>query len=146
MNLVSSIKKEYNEFKLCHKNIYNISFHIFCGFIYMSYFFLLFGKYKNIVLGLYLFLLIISINYLYVDVIIGVTLVIMLNLPIYKNTLSNKYIFLLFLLFYFLPDLSHFITGEKTVMNINNINLYTVFVNIFYLLPFSIMCFLSYSS
>ena len=146
MNLVSSIKKEYNEFKLYHKNIYNISFHIFCGFIYMSYFFLLFGKYKNIVLGLYIFLLAYSINYLYIDLIIGVTLVIMLNLPIYKNTLSNKYIFLLFLFFYFLPDLSHFITGEKTVMNINNINLYTVFVNIFYLLPFSIMCFLSYSS
>ena len=56
-----------------------------------------------------------------------------------KYKLKKANIFLLFLVFYFLPDLSHYLTNESSMLNINNITSLSLFTNIFYLLPFSIM-------
>lgn len=56
-----------------------------------------------------------------------------------KYKISKTNIFILFLVFYFLPELSHYLTKEKTILNINNITFLKIFTNIFYLLPFSIM-------
>jgi len=61
---------------------------------------------------------------------------------IYTN-LNTIHLSIIFLIFYFLPDLSHYLTGEKTVMTLENITIESLFVNIFYLLPFSFVCLLN---
>jgi hypothetical protein len=133
------ILKEYNDFKVYHKNIYNIYFHIFCGFIFMTFLFLLFKKYKNIALILYSLLLLFTINNLLITFTICAILFILISI-ISKYKFSNISMLILFLIFYFLPDLSHYLTAEPSMLNINNITPLSLFTNIFYLLPFSIMC------
>jgi hypothetical protein len=133
------LKKEFIEFKTYHKNIYNIFFHIVCGFIFMSFLFLLSKNYSNILLFAYLLLILFTIKNLFVTIIIFIILFIMVYF-IKKNKLSQVNIFLLFLVFYFLPDLSHYLTNEPSMLNIKNITPLSLFTNIFYLLPFSIMC------
>jgi hypothetical protein len=132
------IKKEYVEFEKYHKNIYNIYFHIVCGFIFMSFLFLLFNNYKYIILIIYSLLILFTIKNLFITFII---LIILLNMIYFINKykFNIKIIFLLFLVFYFLPDLSHFLTNEPSMLNINNITPLSLFTNIFYLLPFSLM-------
>lgn len=132
------IKKEYLEFEKYHKNIYNIYFHIVCGFIFMTFLFLLFNNYKYIILIIYSLLILFTIKNLFITFII---LIILLNMIYFINKykFNIKIIFLLFLVFYFLPDLSHFLTNEPSMLNINNITPLSLFTNIFYLLPFSLM-------
>ena len=132
------IKKEYVEFEKYHKNIYNIYFHIVCGFIFMTFLFLLFNNYKYIILIIYSLLILFTIKNLFITFII---LVILLNMIYFINKykFNIKIIFLLFLVFYFLPDLSHFLTNEPSMLNINKISPLSLFTNIFYLLPFSLM-------
>lgn len=137
--MIKNIKEEFSEFKLYHKNIYNISFHIFCGFIFMSFFFLLFKKNKNVALLFYSIILLFTIHNIVISITIFLVLFIFINI-FFKNYTSTTTILSLFLVFYFLPDLSHYLTKEKTVLNINNITFFKIFTNIFYLLPFSILC------
>ena len=131
------IKKEFIEFEKYHKNIYNIYFHIVCGFIFMT--FLLCNNYSNGLLIIYSLLLLFTINNLPVILIIFIILFIMVYL-VKKYKFKTEIIFLLFVVFYFLPDLSHYLTNEPSMLNINNITPLSLFTNIFYLLPFSIMC------
>jgi hypothetical protein len=133
------LKDEWDEFKKHHKNIYNILFHILCGFIYMSVIFLLFKSYKNIALIVYILLLFISKINIYIIFVIFISIYIIINYLI-KNNIKSLYLIILFIIFYFLPDLSHYLTNEKTVLNINNITFIKIFLNIFYLLPLSIQC------
>jgi len=133
------IKKEFNEFEQYHNNIYNIYFHIVCGFIFMTFLFLLSNKYSNLFLILYSLIILFTIHNLFISIIIFIVLFIM-NYFIKKNNFSKTNIFMLFLVFYFLPDLSHYLTNEPSMLNINNITPLSLFTNIFYLLPFSIMC------
>ena len=51
------IKEEFIEFEKYHKNIYNIYFHILCGFIFMTFLFLLSKKYSYILLSFYTLLI-----------------------------------------------------------------------------------------
>ena len=133
------IKKEFIEFEKYHKNIYNIYFHIVCGFIFMTFLFLLSKNYSNLLLFIYSLLIFFTIHNIFITFIIFFITFIMINyVKKHKLTLSN--IFLLFLSFYFLPDLSHYLTNEPSMLNINNITPLSLFTNIFYLLPFSIMC------
>jgi hypothetical protein len=137
MNII--IKKEFIEFEKYHKNTYNIYFHIICGFIFMTFLFLLSKNYINILLFLYILLILFTINNLFITFIIFIILFIMIYfVKKYKFTTVN--IFLLFLVFYFLPDLSHYLSNEPSMLSINNITPLSLFTNIFYLLPFSIMC------
>jgi hypothetical protein len=134
-----SIKKEFVEFEKYHKNVYNIYFHIFCGFIFMTFIFLLSKKYSYLLLILYSLLLLFTIDNILITFIIFIILFIMIHVT-KKYKISIIKAFILFLVFYFLPDLSHFLTNEPSMLNINNITTFSVFTNIFYLLPFSIMC------
>lgn len=132
------IKKEFIEFEKYHKNMYNIYFHVVCGFIFMTFLFLLLNTHSNILLILYSLLILFTINNLFITFIIFIVLFVMLYF-IKKNKFNTSIILLLFLVFYFLPDLSHYLTNEPSMLNINNITLLSLFTNIFYLLPFSIM-------
>jgi uncharacterized membrane protein YGL010W len=133
------IKKEFNEFEKYHKNNYNIYFHIFCGFIFMTFLCLLSNNYSNILLILYSLLILFTIHNLFLTFTIFIVLFIMIYfIKNYKLSIITK--FSIFLTFYFLPDLSHYLTNEPSMLNINNITPLSLFTNIFYLLPFSIMC------
>ena len=132
------IKKEFIEFEKYHANIYNIYFHIICGFIFMTFLFLLSNNYSNILLIMYSLLLQFTIYNLYVTFIIFIIIYFMIYF-MKKYKLKKANIFLLFLVFYFLPDLSHYLTNESSMLNINNVTSLSLFTNIFYLLPFSIM-------
>jgi hypothetical protein len=140
----SSIQNELNEFKKYHKNKFNVTFHIICGIFFMSFLLLKFGRYKNIALLGYFILLLLTINSKknpdagIINIIIAAFLFITIS-KLKEFKYSQFYLTFLFLIFYFLPDVSHYLTNEKTVMNINNITLFSAFVNIFYLLPFSIL-------
>ena len=135
------IKNEFIDFEKYHKNIYNIYFHILCGFIFMAFLFLLTKNYSNILLIIYSLLILFTIHNLFITFIIFIILFIMIYF-IKKYKLLTINIFILFLVFYFLPDLSHYLTNEPSMLNINNITPLSLFTNIFYLLPFSIMCLL----
>ncbi len=187
----SVIEKEFTEFKKYHKNINNIYFHIFCGFIYMTLLFLLFKEYSYILLFIYFLLILFTLSgcfeqkdkyvFPYTDpgktiitqlpevawidedysennlkttknIIISFIILIVLFVMIYCfkkyriidslkfSTNTNTKLIILFLIFYFLPELSHKLTKEPAMLNINNITPLSIFVNIFYLLPFSLMC------
>ncbi len=133
------LKKEFIEFEKHHKNMYNIFFHIVCGFIFMTFLFLLLNPYSNILLILYSLLILFTIHNLFITFIIFIIVFVMVYF-IKKNKFNTTNIFLLFLVFYFLPDLSHYLTNEPSMLNINNITPLSLFTNIFYLLPFSVMC------
>jgi len=133
------IKKEFIEFEKYHKNIYNIYFHIVCGFIFMTFLFLLSNNYSIVLLILYSLLILFTINNLLITFIIFIILFVMVYF-VKKYKLKKVTIFLLFLMFYFLPDLSHYLMSEPSMLNISNITPLSLFTNIFYLLPFSIVC------
>ena len=114
------IKKEFIEFEKYHKNIYNVYFHIICGFIFMTFLFLLSKKYSNVLLIIYSLLILFTIYNLFITIIICIILFIMVY-SVKKYKFKTEIIFLLFLIFYFLPDLSHYVTNEPSVLNINNI-------------------------
>ncbi len=132
------INKEFTEFSQCHKNIYNIIFHIACGIIYITLFLLLFENKKFIILFIY-FLIILFTTHIIISLTIFIIIFILLSI---SNKCKFNVIYLLLggTLFYFLPELSHYITNEKTVLNINNLTITNIIFNIFYLLPFSLMC------
>ena len=134
----SIIKKEFIEFEKYHKNRYNVYFHIICGFVFMTFLFMLSNNYSNVLLILYSFLILFTIHNLFITFIIFIILFGMIYF-IRKYKLKKTTIFLVFLVFYFLPDLSHYLTNEPSMLNINNITLLSLFTNIFYLLPFSII-------
>ena len=133
------IEKELNEFEKYHKNIYNIYFHIFCGIIFMTFLFLLSKKYSYSLLTIYILLLLFTLNSFLITFIIFIILFIMIYI-FQKYNISKTKIFIIFFIFYMLPELSHYLTKEPAMLNMNNITLFTGFVNIFYLLPFSIIC------
>jgi len=132
------INKEFSEFEKYHKDIFNVYFHIVCGFIFMSFLFLLSTNYSYVLLFLYSALLLFTISNIMITISIFIGLfVIMYIIKKYNFSFFDKLI--IFVVFYFLPDLSHYLTNEPSMLNINNITPLSLFTNIFYLLPFSIM-------
>jgi hypothetical protein len=134
-----TIQRELNEFEKYHKNIYNISFHVVCGFVFMTFLFLLSKKYSHVLLILYALLLLLTINNVLITSITVIILFIMIYfISQYDISLSTKLI--IFFTFYFLSSVSHFVTGEPTVLNISNTSVYSVAINTFYFIPFTIVC------
>ena len=133
------IKKELDEFKKYHKNFFNIYFHIFCGFIFISLLALFFDKYSNMFIFIYSLLILLTTNNISITFIIIIFLLIIVYF-LKKYKIPKTIILFLFIFFYFLPDLSHYLTKEKTILNIYNITPYSLFFNILYLLPLSLLC------
>lgn len=127
--------QELDEFKKYHKNKFNIYFHIICGLIYMTLLIGLNKKYSNILLLIYSLLLLTILNINKVLIIILFMYISLLQIK--KLSFNNK--ITLIIIFYLLPELSHHITNEPTVLNIENLNPISLVINIFYLLPFSIL-------
>ena len=142
--MLSNLEKEYKTFTVYHKNTYNVLFHIFSSLMFMSIMFKLLGKYQNIGLVSYLLLLLLTIKNLNIIILIFVLVYIIIN-HVLIHKLSNKYYLILFIIFYYLPELSHILFGEsnKDVIKrfLENPTEFPVFINIFYLLPFSLKFF-----
>lgn len=133
-----TIEKEFVEFKKNHKNIYNNYFHIICGFISTTFLLCIIKEKSNILLFLYSLLLLLTIKNISITLFVTVILYFLI-LIIKSYIFKTKTTILLFLIFYILPDLSHYITNETTALNINNLSIKNIIINIFYILPFSVM-------
>ena len=134
------INEELTEFKKHHKNQKNIWFHILCGFVFMSALFLLLGNYIEqgylyFIIG-YILLLSVFIQSITTIVVIFIGCLIITT---YMKMFDKRYWIYIAVIFYFLPELSHILTGEKTVLQLSTMNLQKVITNILFLLPFSIL-------
>ena len=130
------IKNELNDFMNHHKNIVNISFHILCGSIFMSFLFLLLNKHTYTGIIVYTIFVYLSLNHIILSLcVLFILLLFTTGLKQFK--LSMRSILIYGLVFYFLPDLTHILTNEKTVLKIDS--LLSILTNIVYLLPFSIL-------
>ena len=127
--------QELEEFKKYHKNKFNIYFHIICGLIYMTLLIGLNKKFSNILLLIYSLLLLIFLD---INKVLIIILFMYISLLQVKNLSFNNKITLI-IIFYLLPEVSHYITDEPTVLKIENLNPISLFINIFYLLPFGIL-------
>ena len=128
-----NIKYEYNDFSNHHNNILNLFMHILFGTIYLSSL----NIFNPRFLKIYLLLLIITIEPLYV---INTSVFIYFTSKYLKqyNFKKKTYLFIFFLNCFVFPQLSHLILNENTVLDINTITLYKLSLNIIYFLPFSI--------
>jgi hypothetical protein len=147
---MNPLQQEYNEFRVAHRHLGNQLFHILCGGIYVTCVCLItpFPYPLTVLLG-YLLLVWITLS-LYVSSssprLSSLLLTSILLLLFYRSadtlSLSPRILLILGLAFYLLPELSHFLTNENTVMTINNLTPLKALMNVLYLLPFSIMALL----
>ena len=126
------IERRKEEFQKYHKNIYNILFHLFCGLVYMSLFFSLFPGY------VYVIYFVITL-YLFPNLSVFLALSLLALARTYPHKMSVKMTGLAILVFYFLPDVSHYLTGEETVLNIYTVTALDLVDNFFLLLPHAML-------
>ena len=131
--------KRKTDFQDNHRDLGNILFHIACGMVYISLFFTCFPVQVFLIYSLILL-------FLFPNPIILFTLPVLFFLR--NHILAYKpsvlYVLAGVLIFYFAPELSHYITGEETVLNINTVSALDIIDNFFLLLPYSLSALTSY--
>jgi hypothetical protein len=126
------IKGEFEEFRGSHNSKVNLAIHILSGILYKSSLNCLVGE-KTVFL--YLVFLLISIPDSKMASILSCMSIYMGS----QYISENRYLVIYFLFGCFvLPEISHFLTKEKTVLNVNNATIQKVATNIAFFLPFSI--------
>jgi hypothetical protein len=144
------MESHIQEFKKYHKNKFNTSFHVICSIIYMSLFLSLFKG--NI--GLYIYgLLLILLFPKYIMYILFLCLILSICIHYSRYICYNRYssysrfnqvISLgLILFFYLLPELSHQLTNEHTVLNIHALTFIDIIENFFLLPLYAFICLVS---
>lgn len=130
------IIQEYEEFKSYHQNKYNLIMHILSGILYMGSVNVLTN---GNLLPYYLFFLLLTherisslSSFLYIKV--GSTILMFINVS--TNALILMFLFGCFIF----PEISHYVTNEKTLLNMQNATPKKLATNIIYFLPFSIQC------
>jgi len=126
------IERRKEEFQRYHKNIYNILFHLFCGLVYMSLFFSLFPAYVYLVYFIFTM-------YLFPNLSVFLALSLVALARMYPHKMSVKITVIAIFIFYFLPDVSHYLTGEETVLNIHTVTPLDLVDNFFLLLPHTML-------
>ena len=109
MNVTS---ESFQEFTIRHKNKANIIFHIICGFIYTALFLYLLGGWYFILL--YTMFLVTFYPQATLLFIVMSSILLLLNNIIESTKINYKSIIALIIVFYILPEVSHWITQEKT--------------------------------
>lgn len=130
-------------FNKSHQNKTNILFHLFCGAIYTSALLLLipFNSISLAIIYVIITALCLGIGTaIFSGILLFVGIKILLRLK-----LNVSLLFITMVSFYLLPELSHYLTGEKPLLKLENIEISDILINIFTLLPFSIKTLL-YSS
>lgn len=123
---------EYTEFRKYHKNVFNIWFHIVCGFFYIAALAVLTGY---PVLAILVYSCIVAAT---VDISIAILIAIGLFLVYPILQIKPQFLFIIFILAYFGPDLSHYLSNEPTQLSLETVTPYSLTIVVFYLLPFSI--------
>ena len=126
------IKSEFEEFRRSHNSTANLIIHILSGILYKSSLNCSLGENS---LFLYLVFLLISVPNKKLASILSCILIYMSS----QYISGNRHLVIYFLLGCFvLPEISHFLTKEKPVLNMNNATFHKVVTNIVFFLPFSI--------
>lgn len=128
------MERRIEEFQMHHRNTFNIVFHIGCGLVYMSlllsllpswffwvYFFIVLGLFPSLSVGLALGVLWVGTHY-----------VRSLRLPWTWTIVGIGIVFML-------PEVSHWIAQEPTVLKIENLTLVDLIDNFFFLYPQSVL-------
>jgi hypothetical protein len=128
------IEQKKQEFQAHHKNTFNILFHIGCGLVYMSLFLSLlpsefFWVYGGIVI----------LFFPNVQVFLGLVALFFGASWLRNQRLGLGKTFGLILFFYVLPEVSHWLTQEETVLQANTISLLDIVDNFFFLYPHSLL-------
>ena len=125
------IEKRKHDFQQHHKHPVNIVFHILCGIVYISLFFTLFPR-----PAYYAYVLVTLAFFPYISVFTVLVLMTFLRKHLVLSPiLSISGVVLIYLL----PELSHYMTGEDTVLKINTVSAFDIIDNFFFLLPHSIL-------
>lgn len=128
------IKTEYSEFALHHNNMINIIVHILSGILYMSSLNVLS---KNRLIYWYILLLLLTYDE-YIIIIVSLYYIHLSTNSFISKKISRPSCIIIFLAGCFLfPEISHIVTNEDTILNIDNITIDKVIINIIYFLPFS---------
>lgn len=125
-------------FKNSHKNIINILLHIICGCLYISLISCCFINYYHCAILLYSsFVYYLTSDIMLTLVIYGILYCI--TNKIIQNKLPTLTLLGLAFAFYMLPEMGHILCDETTVLSTENFNLNEIIINIFVLLPYSIL-------
>ena len=134
------IKGEFQEFQDSHKNKFNLAIHILSGILYKSSLNCLIG---NKAVLLYMIFLFFSYDKKAASFFSCISIQMASRIILYYE-IRKRYLIVNFLLGCFiLPEISHLLTKEKTVLNMNNATFSKVATNITFFLPFSIHQYLS---
>ena len=132
-----NLKQSIQDFRETHRNSFNLVTHILSGFLYMTLFLLMFGKYAYVAYTGIVFLLLPK--YTLAILLMFVGLFFFTNIIQQTLRLTTTTSILVILVFYFGLDLSHWLTNEPTALTIQNITIPAVLENFFLLLPYSII-------
>jgi uncharacterized membrane protein YGL010W len=130
----TALQAELTEFRRYHRNPYNVWFHILCGCIYMAALLNLGGAYRYVLTAAYGILIAATMGDVRTAILsTGAIIVVMQSLP----HLTPAALAGLAFVAYMAPEVSHYATGEPAVLTLDSITPFTAFVNVVYLLPFS---------
>lgn len=129
------IEQKKREFQTHHKNTFNILFHIGCGLAYMSLFLSLFPSEFIWIYGG-----IVILFFPNAQVFLGLVALFFGTSWLRKQRLGLEKTLGLILVFYFSPEVSHWLTQEETVLQANTMNLLDIIDNFFFLYPHSLLC------
>ena len=132
------LERDFEDFKNHHKNPINAWFHVACAIGFVSLLFSTLGPVSAVVAvflyGIFLFSTLpksIKWSGLASTVVVLVLQPMLVRIPM-KTALA------LAIVFYMLPEVSHRVVNEKTVISFDTFTLRDALVNVLYLLPFSI--------
>ena len=132
---MDKLKSEYRSFNKAHQNRTNILFHVFCGTIYTSSLLLLIPFNYSYLTMFFVLLTALTLG-IETAIISGVLLFIGINLM--RRLKANVSLLFIMVSFYLLPEASHYFTGEKPLLKLEDIGITDILINIFTLLPFSV--------
>lgn len=128
------IEKRKIDFQDHHKNRLNILFHILCGLLYLSFLFSLLPSWT-----LWIYSGIVLYYFPHLSALFGL-IVLFISIPIVNQLrLSTFTRLVLLVVIYFLPEVSHFLTRESTVLQLDSLTLYDCIDNFFFLYPQSLL-------
>ena len=127
------INEQYKIFEKSHKNKINQIIHVICSLLFVSC--LNVVIFKGRFLFLYLLILIFTSGIF--ESLIGIFIVYIVSFCILKLKLNATKLIIGILLFYFIiPEVSHLITNEESLLG--EFNILDSFINFTHLLPFSL--------
>lgn len=128
------MESKIEDFQKHHRNTFNIAFHIGCGLLYMSLLLTLMPSWV-----FWLYVVVILVFFPSLSVALGVGVLWVATQYIRSLRLPWTWTLLGVGIVYMLPELSHWITHEETVLQIKGLTALDIIDNFFFLYPQSIL-------